>query len=89
LDDPAQQEGWGGAARRRSSSAALQSLWENLAPELLRLTLAFGLDRSRGKLMRFLQVEKMRACEHSVEKHALEVRKGSISVLGPIFEAGE
>jgi KaiC/GvpD/RAD55 family RecA-like ATPase len=48
-----------------------------------------GLDRSHGKLMRFLQVEKMRACEHSVEKHALEVRKGSISVLGPIFEAGE
>ena len=48
-----------------------------------------GLDRSRGKLLRFLQVEKMRACEHSVEKHALEVRKGSIAVLGPIFEPGE
>ena len=48
-----------------------------------------GLDRSRGKLTRYLQVEKMRACEHSVEKHALEVRKGGIAVLGPIFEAGE
>ncbi len=48
-----------------------------------------GLDRSRGKLTRYLQVEKMRACDHSVEKHALEVRKGGISVLGPIFEAGE
>lgn len=47
-----------------------------------------GLDRSRGKLTRYLQVEKMRACEHSVEKHALEVRRGSIAVLGPIFETG-
>ena len=48
-----------------------------------------GLDRSRGKLTRYLQVEKMRAAEHSVEMHALEVRKGAIAVLGPIFEAGE
>ena len=48
-----------------------------------------GLDRSHGKLTRYLQVEKMRACEHSVEKHALEVRRGSIAVLGPIFATGE
>ncbi len=47
-----------------------------------------GLDRSRGKLMRYLQVEKMRACDHSVEKHALEVHKGGIAVLGPIFDTG-
>jgi len=46
-----------------------------------------GLDRSRGKLTRYLQVEKMRACEHSMEKHSLEVRKGGLSVLGPIFES--
>ena len=46
-----------------------------------------GLDRSRGKLVRFLQVEKMRACQHSMEKHALSVGKG-ISVLGPIFDSG-
>lgn len=45
-----------------------------------------GLDRSRGKLTRFLQVEKMRACQHSMEKHAIEVGKGGIRVLGPIFE---
>ena len=45
-----------------------------------------GLDRSRGKLIRYLQVEKMRACEHSMEKHSLEVRKGGLSVLGSIFE---
>ncbi len=48
-----------------------------------------GLDRSRGKLTRYIQVEKMRACEHSMEKHALEVRKGTMAVLGPIFDTGE
>ena len=45
-----------------------------------------GLDRSRGKLIRYLQVEKMRASDHSMEKHSLEVRRGGLSVLGPIFE---
>jgi KaiC/GvpD/RAD55 family RecA-like ATPase len=48
-----------------------------------------GLDRSRGKLVRYLQVEKMRACQHSMEKHAVEVGKSGIVVLGPIFDAGE
>jgi KaiC/GvpD/RAD55 family RecA-like ATPase len=47
-----------------------------------------GLDRSRGKLVRYLEVEKMRAVEHSMEKHALEPRKGGLTVLGPIFETG-
>ncbi|MEW5936676.1 MAG: ATPase domain-containing protein [Candidatus Thermoplasmatota archaeon] len=46
-----------------------------------------GLERSRGKLVRFLQVEKMRACQHSMEKHSLEVGKDGIIVLGPIFDA--
>lgn len=47
-----------------------------------------GLDRSHGKLVRYLQVEKMRAVEHSMEKHAIEPRKGGLTVLGPIFETG-
>src|SRR5207249_381684 len=47
-----------------------------------------GLDRSRGKLVRYLQVEKTRSVDHSMEKHAIEVRKGGLTVLGPIFEAG-
>jgi len=47
-----------------------------------------GLDRSRGKLVRYLQVEKMRSADHSMEKHAIEVRKGGLTVLGPIFETG-
>ena len=47
-----------------------------------------GLDRSHGKLVRYLQVEKMRAVEHSMEKHAVELKKGGLTVLGPIFETG-
>jgi len=50
--------------------------------------LMLGLDRSRGKLVRYLQVEKMRAVEHSMEKHAIETRRGGLTVLGPIFETG-
>ena len=44
-----------------------------------------GLDRQRGKLVRYLQVEKMRAVEHSMEKHAIEVGKNGITVLGPLM----
>ncbi|MGQ0797191.1 MAG: RAD55 family ATPase [Methanobacteriota archaeon] len=50
--------------------------------------LLLGLDRSRGKLVRYLQVEKMRAADHSMEKHAIEPRRGGLTVLGPIFETG-
>lgn len=44
-----------------------------------------GLDRQRGKLVRYLQVEKMRAAEHSMEKHAIEVGKSGMTVLGPLL----
>jgi KaiC/GvpD/RAD55 family RecA-like ATPase len=46
-----------------------------------------GLDRQRGKLVRFLQIEKMRAAEHSMERHAVEVGKNGIQVLGPLMNA--
>jgi len=42
-----------------------------------------GLDRTRGKLQRYLRVEKMRACQHSMEKHTIEVGEDSLCVLGP------
>jgi len=42
-----------------------------------------GLDRTRGKLARFIRVEKMRACKHSMEKHTLEVGEKGLTVLGP------
>lgn len=45
-----------------------------------------GMDRNRGKLTRYLQVEKMRACKHNMEKHALEIGENGLQVLGPLFE---
>lgn len=45
-----------------------------------------GLRRKQGKLVRYLQVEKMRATRHSMEQHALEIGSNGIAVLGPIFE---
>jgi KaiC/GvpD/RAD55 family RecA-like ATPase len=44
-----------------------------------------GLDRSRGKLARYLRVEKMRACEHSMERHIIEVSEGGLTVFGPML----
>jgi KaiC/GvpD/RAD55 family RecA-like ATPase len=48
--------------------------------------LVLGLSRRQGKLIRYLQVEKMRASQHSMEQHAIEIGNGGISVLGPLFE---
>lgn len=44
-----------------------------------------GMDSTKGKITRFVQVEKMRACEHSMERHAVEVNKGGLQVLGPLL----
>ncbi len=45
-----------------------------------------GLERSTGKIVRFLQIEKMRAVSHSMEKHALDVgSEGGLAVLGPVL----
>ncbi len=48
-----------------------------------------GLDRSKGKIVRYIQVEKMRACKHSMEKHLLEVSDNGLVVLGPIFDSSD
>ena len=45
-----------------------------------------GLKKKQGRLVRFLQIEKMRACQHSMEAHAIEIREGQLAVLGPIFD---
>lgn len=42
-----------------------------------------GIDRTRGKLARYVRVEKMRACEHSMEKHTIEIGTNGLMVLGP------
>jgi KaiC/GvpD/RAD55 family RecA-like ATPase len=45
-----------------------------------------GLERSTGKIVRFMQVEKMRAIAHSMEKYALVVGvDGGIAILGPVL----
>jgi KaiC/GvpD/RAD55 family RecA-like ATPase len=45
-----------------------------------------GLERNTGKIVRYMQVEKMRAVSHSMEKHALVVGvDGGIAVLGPVL----
>jgi len=45
-----------------------------------------GIDRNRGKLTRYLQIEKMRACKHSMEKHAIDIGNNGLKILGPLFE---
>ncbi len=47
-----------------------------------------GLDEYNGRLVRYIQIEKMRATKHSMEKFGIEVREddGGIHILRPIFE---
>jgi KaiC/GvpD/RAD55 family RecA-like ATPase len=45
-----------------------------------------GLRRKQGRLIRYLQVEKMRATHHSMEQHAMEIQGNNLIVMGPIFE---
>jgi KaiC/GvpD/RAD55 family RecA-like ATPase len=42
-----------------------------------------GLDKAKGNMARYIRVEKMRACEHSMEKHTVEVGPSGMMVLGP------
>ncbi|WP_455392684.1 RAD55 family ATPase [[Eubacterium] cellulosolvens] len=48
--------------------------------------IVLGLTRRQGKLIRYIQIEKMRATQHNMEYHAIDVGNGGISILGPIFE---
>jgi KaiC/GvpD/RAD55 family RecA-like ATPase len=48
--------------------------------------IVLGMTRRQGKLIRYVQVEKMRAVNHSMEFHAIKVSDDGLSVLGPIFE---
>jgi KaiC/GvpD/RAD55 family RecA-like ATPase len=45
-----------------------------------------GLRRKQGRIIRYIQIEKMRATQHSMEVHALEIGLEGISVLGPVFD---
>lgn len=48
--------------------------------------IVMGLQRKQGKIIRYIQIEKMRATHHSMEVHALDVGNDCLTVLGPIFE---
>jgi KaiC/GvpD/RAD55 family RecA-like ATPase len=48
--------------------------------------LSLGLDRRNGKIVRTLQVEKMRHVHHSMEKQAIDASNGGISIMGPLFD---
>ncbi len=45
-----------------------------------------GLKRKQGRLRRYIQIEKMRACRHSMEMYAMDVHDDGLVILGPIFE---
>jgi KaiC/GvpD/RAD55 family RecA-like ATPase len=48
--------------------------------------IVLGMSRRQGKLIRFVQVEKMRAVQHSMELHAVEVGQDGLNILGPLFD---
>ena len=48
--------------------------------------IAMGLDRRNGKLVRTLQVEKMRHVRHTMEKQAIDIGPNGPVLLGPLFD---
>lgn len=48
--------------------------------------IVMGLRRTQGRIVRYIQVEKMRATLHNMEMHAFDASKGELKILGPIFE---
>jgi KaiC/GvpD/RAD55 family RecA-like ATPase len=48
--------------------------------------IVLGLSRRQGKLIRYIQIEKMRAVQHSMELHALDVGSNGLTILGPLFD---
>ncbi len=45
-----------------------------------------GVVETAEAVTRYLQIRKMRACEHSMRKHQLVVTKDGLEVLGPVYE---
>lgn len=45
-----------------------------------------GVVETTEAVTRYLQIRKMRACEHSMRKHQLVVTKDGLEVLGPVYE---
>jgi KaiC/GvpD/RAD55 family RecA-like ATPase len=68
--------------RQAGEHAELEGNEGFLADAILNL----GLDRRNGQIVRTMQVEKMRHVRHSMEKQAMEVTDGGVSLLGPLFD---
>jgi len=45
-----------------------------------------GMDHRNGKLVRTMQIEKMRHVRHAMEKQAVDVGPHGMVVLGPLFD---
>ncbi|MEE2811502.1 MAG: ATPase domain-containing protein [Candidatus Thermoplasmatota archaeon] len=68
--------------RQAGEHAELEGNEGFLADAILNL----GLDRRNGKIVRTMQIEKMRHVRHSMEKQAMEVTEHGVQLLGPLFD---
>jgi len=48
-------------------------------------TIELGMIEGKGGVKRYIQIRKMRAAKHAMEKHQLTVSDNGINVLGPIY----
>jgi len=44
-----------------------------------------GIVENQERVKRYIQIKKMRAVKHKMEKHQLIVGKDGLSVLGPVY----
>ena len=68
--------------RNLGSHAELQGNEGFLADAVINL----GMDHRNGKLVRTMQIEKMRHVRHAMEKQAVDVGPNGLVVLGPLFD---
>lgn len=68
--------------RNVGTNAELQGNEGFLADAVINL----GMDQRNGKLIRTLQIEKMRHCRHAMEKMAIDVGPNGMVILGPLFD---
>ncbi len=68
-------------------SAAAGPLNQGHGPEhfLADGVIELGIVEAAEGVKRYIQVRKMRACRHRMEKHQLVVEENGLSVLGPIY----
>jgi KaiC/GvpD/RAD55 family RecA-like ATPase len=68
--------------RQQGENAELQGNEGFIADGIINL----GLDRRNGKIVRTMQIEKMRHVRHSMEKQAIDISAGAVTVMGPLFD---